>query len=108
VSHKDAPPLTSEQARMEQFYREREGTGFCGFGRDKDGRYQSAYAQTAWAAWQYASHLRIAVPDSDLADIAREALELSGRVLLGSCRCYEETLERLQARLDGAKPEHRP
>jgi hypothetical protein len=56
VSHKDAPPLTDEQARMEAWYRTQLATraAAVGFGRDRDGNYFADYARDAWAAWQEA------------------------------------------------------
>jgi hypothetical protein len=56
MSHKDAPPPSPEQERMEAFYKRllsAQGTT-CGFGRDKHGNYLSIYARDAWAAWQAA------------------------------------------------------
>ena len=56
MSHKDAPPLTPEQERMEAFYRSRlapRGTT-VGWGRGKDGSYLTEFARDAWAAWQEA------------------------------------------------------
>jgi hypothetical protein len=56
MSHKDAPPLTDEQARMEAFYRARLARRgvTVGWGRAKDGSYLSEYARDAWAAWNEA------------------------------------------------------
>lgn len=56
MSHRDAPPLSPEQVRMESFYRARfaaQGVT-VGWGRAKDGSYLASYARDAWAAWQAA------------------------------------------------------
>lgn len=52
MSHKDAPPETTEQARMREFYTKRSVQ--CGWSMAKDGRYHAAFANDAWAAWQEA------------------------------------------------------
>lgn len=55
MSHKDAPPLTAEQERMETFYRANMPKGAVGWGRAKDGSYLAEFARLAWKAWQAAS-----------------------------------------------------
>ncbi len=52
MSHRDAPPPTEDQLALEAFWKVRKGTTFCGFGRDKDGRYFAEFARDALAAWQ--------------------------------------------------------
>lgn len=54
MSHKDAPPITPDQARFEAWWIARRGPGYTGFGRDKDGNYFSEFTRDAWAAWQFA------------------------------------------------------
>lgn len=55
MSHKDAPSLTAEQQRFEQFYRIYAPPGSqIGFGRGKDGTYHAEYARLAWRAWNEA------------------------------------------------------
>lgn len=56
MSHKDSPPLSDEQTRMEAFYTERQASRgvAVGWGRDKAGHYLSEFARDAWAAWQAA------------------------------------------------------
>lgn len=60
MSHKDAPPITPEQERMEAWWHARLTTraAKCGFGRDKYGNYQAEFARDAYAAWLAAQRIQ--------------------------------------------------
>ncbi len=66
MSHKDAPPLTPEQARMEAFYNARLNPRgvTVGWGRDKDGNYLAEYARDAWAAWNMTQLAEAPIPNA--------------------------------------------
>ncbi len=53
MTHKNAPPLTPEQARMEAWWRARLAPRgqTCGWSRDERGEYHAEFARDAWAAW---------------------------------------------------------
>lgn len=56
MTHKDAPPISPEQERMETFYRNSLSKlgQTCGWSRDKIGVYHAEFARIAWAAWNAA------------------------------------------------------
>jgi hypothetical protein len=53
MTHREAPPASPEQFRMEKFYSGMlSSRGITvGWSRDKSGNYHSEYARNAWAAW---------------------------------------------------------
>jgi hypothetical protein len=56
MTHKDAPPRTTEQERFETFWVPKlaESGQTCGFSRDRHGSYHASFARDAWAAWNAA------------------------------------------------------
>lgn len=54
MSHRDAPPLTPEQERMERWYHRNTAANSISFGRTADGTYLAEWTRLAWKAWQAA------------------------------------------------------
>lgn len=76
-----APAPTDEQRRCERFYQRRlRANGVTvGMGRDKNGRYLSAFMRDAWDAWQAAqSSDPIAESREDVRFIANVSIEYAG------------------------------
>jgi len=55
MTHKNAPPVTQEQADFEEIaHKGLEPGHTVGFSRDKDGKYHAQYVREMWAIWQAA------------------------------------------------------
>lgn len=75
MTHKNAPPRTPEQERMEAFWHARlaqRGTT-CGFSRDERGEYHAEFARDAWAAWQEARPAELELKAARYDRLAAEA-----------------------------------
>ncbi|MDB5985827.1 MAG: hypothetical protein JWR16_880 [Nevskia sp.] len=89
MCHKEVPPLTSEQERMEAFYRSfanKRGT-VIDWARDEEGGYLGAHAGDAWAAWQCAAQssstkqmIETAVQPSQQSEIEAAAVRIASRI----------------------------
>ena len=58
MSHRDAPPLTDEQRRMEAWYHANAPANSISFGRMADGTYLAEWSRLAWKAWQAAQEVK--------------------------------------------------